>query len=170
MMRFNRGGLVAVWGGLIALAMIMVGACSTPTDRAGQTPSSPTGSATPPPPPATSPSPTPAGAELPRGGRKLFPTYRLVGYSGHPSAKGQGRLGIGKLEDRVVELEKRAKPYGKGRKVLPVLELITTTVHASPGKDGKYRSRTDDKIIAEHLRVARKYKGVLLLNIQPGQA
>ncbi|MGD7787677.1 hypothetical protein ACQCX2_05075 [Propionibacteriaceae bacterium Y1700] len=166
---------VGFLAGPLAGILLLVGGCSAadqPGEVSSSTPSGGTtaGPSSPSSPSSPSASPTPEGAELPRGGRELFPTYRLVGYSGHPYAKGQGRLGIGKLEDRVKEMEKRAKPYGKDRQVLPVLELITTTVHSKPGKDGKYRGRTEDKIIAEHLRVAREHKGILLLNIQPGQA
>lgn len=115
------------------------------------------------------PTPTPA-PELPRGGRTIFPEYRLFGYSGAPDAPGQGRLGIGDLDERVVEMEKRAKPYAKGRKIMPVMELIATTVHSSPGKDGMYRTRIDDAIIQEWLDEARKRDAMLLLNIQPGRA
>lgn len=118
---------------------------------------------------APTPTPTPA-PELPRGGRTIFPTYRLFGYSGAPGAEGQGRLGIGDLDDRVVEMEKRAQPYAKGRTVMPIMELIATTVHGSPGKDGMYRTRIDDAVIQEWLTTARKHKAMLLLNIQPGRA
>ncbi|GAA1393454.1 hypothetical protein [Luteococcus peritonei] len=120
---------------------------------------------------AASPTPTPTPQlELPRGGRTLFPSYRLFGYSGQPGAPGQGRLGIGDLDERVIEMEKRAAPYAKGRKIMPIMELIATTVHGSAGKDGMYRSRTDDAVIQEWLTVARKHKAMLLLNIQPGRS
>ena len=50
--------------------------------------------------------PTAAGpGELPRGGRTLFPRYRLVGYSGAPGSKAFGRLGVGDLDERVREIE-----------------------------------------------------------------
>lgn len=69
------------------------------------------------------------------------------------------------------EIEKRyAKPYGKGRPILPVMELIAVTALADPGSDGRYRNRTRSEIIEDHLRAARKAKAYLLLNIQPGQA
>lgn len=136
------------------------GQASTPADPA----SSPAASSSP------SPSPEPQVQELPRGGTKIFPDYRLMGYSGAPDAPGQGRLGIGDLNTRVVEMEKRGQPYAKGRKVMPVMELIATTVHASPGKDNKYRTRIDDKVIEQWLKVARKNKAMLLLNIQPGRS
>ncbi|GAA3609946.1 hypothetical protein GCM10022223_27530 [Kineosporia mesophila] len=112
----------------------------------------------------------PAARELPRGGTELFPHYRLVGYSGG-AAKSFGRLGIGDLQARVDEIEKLGRKYdGDGREPLPVLELITTVVQASPGKDKMYRARTRDAEIGRYLKVARKSKALLLLNIQPGRA
>ena len=114
--------------------------------------------------------PTTERATLPRGGREIFPTYRLVGYAGLTGSSTLGRLGTGPLEQRVREMERRASPYASGRKVMPVLEIIATIVHGSPGKDGKYRSRLSDKQIEVYLRVARKHKALLLLNIQPGRS
>jgi hypothetical protein len=112
----------------------------------------------------------PARAELPGGGREIFPRYRLVGYAGLTGAKTLGRLGTGPLDSRVVELEKRATPYAKGRQILPVLEVITTIVQGRAGRDGKYRIRiTDDQIRTYH-RAARKRKALLLLNLQPGRS
>ncbi len=141
----------------------------------GTASSSPSASATP------SPSATPGDSAsaaapdseqptLPRGGREIFPTYRLVGYAGLTGASTLGRLGTGPLEQRVREMERRARPYAAGRKVLPVLEIIATIVHGSAGKDGKYRSRLSDEQIEVYLRAARKHKALLLLDIQPGHA
>ena len=119
----------------------------------------------------TTPSPTPEPpAELPRGGREIFPRYRLFGYSGSPGAPGQGRLGIGDLDDRMVEMESRGKPFTGGRELLPVMELIAVTVHGVPGADGMYRTRVRDSVIEEWLAMAREHKAILLLNIQPGRA
>ncbi|HIT75072.1 MAG TPA: hypothetical protein IAA98_05755 [Candidatus Avipropionibacterium avicola] len=96
---------------------------------------------------------------------------RLVGYCGYPGARGQGRLGIGSLDDRVAEIEKRyANSYGKGRPILPTLELIATTVHPVSGRDGTFRTRTDPKIIERHVKAAEHHESYLLLNIQPGRA
>src|SRR5436190_20946574 len=62
----------------------------------------------------------PAQATLPRGGRQIFPHYRLVGYAGVTGASTLGRLGTGPLDQRVAEIERRAKPYAAGRQILPV--------------------------------------------------
>ncbi|MBP2415269.1 hypothetical protein ACFFOM_03185 [Microlunatus capsulatus] len=169
----------------LAAGLLLLGGCGAdggagPTPEpsastAGSTPSpastalpSPTPSGTPS--PSATPSPTPAALELPRGGRTVFPRYRLVGYAGLTGAPTLGRLGTGPLDQRVDELERRARPYRDGREVLPVLEVIATIVQADPGRDGTYRTRIGDDQIARYLRAARAHDALLLLNIQPGRA
>ncbi len=121
--------------------------------------------------PATKPSTAQTSqATLPRGGRELFPRYRLVGYAGVTGAPTLGRLGTGPLNQRVAEIERRAKPYAAGREILPVVEVIATVVQGSPGRDGKYRVRLSDAQIATYHKAARKHRAVLLLNIQPGRS
>jgi hypothetical protein len=137
-------------------------AASTPSGTATGTGTaapggSPTGTAT-------------AGIELPRGGRQLFPAYRLVGYAGSPGSPAFGRLGIGNIDDRVAEIEKLAPKYAAGRQVLPVLELIAVVAQHFPGKDGLYRVRVGDDVVGQYLAAARRHRAVLLLNIQPGRA
>jgi hypothetical protein len=119
--------------------------------------------------PGTPPKPKPT-ATLPRGGREVFPRYRLVGYAGLTGARALGRLGTGNLDQRVVEMERRAKPYAGGRQIMPVLEVITTIVQASPGRDHSYRVRLSDARIETYLNAARRHRAMLLLNIQPGRA
>ena len=109
-------------------------------------------------------------AQLPRGGRTIFPEHRLVGFAGYPGSRALGRLGVGDLDDRAREVEVVAKPSPADRTVLPVLELIATIVRSEPGRDGLYRTRASDRVIAAHLAAARKVKGILLLDIQPGRA
>ncbi|MFI7382870.1 hypothetical protein [Streptomyces sp. NPDC049813] len=119
-----------------------------------------------------SPTPTPTRRrpELPRGGRRLFPEHRLVGYCGLPGAKALGRLGTGDLDDRVTEIERRGRAYADGRTVLPVLELLAVVASSGAGPDGRYRSRTPAKTIRAFHETARAHKALLLLNIQPGRA
>ncbi|HET9649907.1 MAG TPA: hypothetical protein VFP34_16965 [Microlunatus sp.] len=161
---------------VLILISTLVGCGTTPplpaTSPAPPAPSGATSSASarsgPTPAPTTTPSA--ARAQLPRGGTKVFPRYRLVGYAGLTGAKTLGRLGTGPLDQRVAEIERRATPYAAGRQILPVVEVITTIVQGSPGRDGMYRVRLSDDKIETYLRVARKHKAVLLLNIQPGRA
>jgi len=145
-------------------ASITSAPAATPSASASPSGASPSPSS------SASAAPEADGVTLPRGGREIFPTYRLVGYAGLTGASTLGRLGTGPLDQRVRELERRARPYAAGRKVMPVLEIIATVVHGTPGRDGKYRSRATDKQIAVYLRAARKHKALLLLNIQPGRS
>ncbi|WP_306320337.1 MULTISPECIES: hypothetical protein [unclassified Streptomyces] len=117
-----------------------------------------------------SPRPTRRRPELPRGGRRVFPEHRLVGYCGLPGATALGRLGTGDLDDRVKELERRGRAYADGRRVLPVLELLATVANPTAGPDGTYRTRTPDETIRTFHEAARRHDALLLLNIQPGRA
>jgi hypothetical protein len=110
-----------------------------------------------------------AAKELPRGGRTLFPDYRLVGFCGTPGAPALGAL-QGNLTTVTKTLEAQAAHYAKGRKLLPVFELIAVVVQGWAGPDGKYRRRVDDSVVRDYLRAARQAKALLLLNIQPGQS
>ncbi|HEY4013904.1 MAG TPA: hypothetical protein VGM06_11245 [Polyangiaceae bacterium] len=112
------------------------------------------------------PAPAP---ELPRGGRTIFPDYRLVGFCGTPGAPALGEL-QGNLPAKAKELEAKAAAYGEDRKTMPVFELIAVVVQGWPGLDGKYRRRVDDSVVDAYLRAARASKALLLLNIQPGQS
>jgi hypothetical protein len=100
----------------------------------------------------------------------VFPRYRLVGYAGVTGAATLGRLGTGPLNERVAEIEHRAKPYAAGREVLPVVEVIATVVQASPGRDGRHRVRLTDGQIATYHKAAREHRAVMLLNLQPGRS
>ncbi len=196
----RRRGLASLVGALVLLAGPALTACSPSADTSGQdgtgapTPRGGTGSA--PPDPAspttfvpststtstsssstsststssTSTTTTPEPVELPRGGREIFPDHRLVGYSGAPGSPGLGRLGIGDLDERVVEMEERAQPYARGREIMPVLELIATVVHPVPGPDGTFRTHMDDDVVQDYLDAARRHDAILLLNIQPGRS
>ena len=113
---------------------------------------------------------SPKSPQLPGGGREVFPTYRLFGYSGYPGSQALGRLGIGDLNERMVELKAAAKPYAADRRIMPVMELIAVTAQTKPGTDGLYRARVKDSVVDEWLAMARKHDAMLLLNIQPGRS
>jgi len=167
-----------VVGGLAAL--LLLPACQSPaTTATSPTAGKPTLAASSPPAPSTTaaapstPPSTPAadrGAQLPRGGHTLFPEYRLVGFAGAPGAPALGRLGIGDLDERLRELEKRAATFGSDRQPQPVLELLTTIVQGSPGRDGKWRSRLPEATIQRYLDAARRHRAILLIGIQPGRS
>lgn len=165
--------------GMLAALLLAAGCTAAPNDESAHTPApdAPAASSaattaqpqTPTPTPAPTPEPPPP-PELPGGGRDLLPNYRLCGFVGHPHAPGQGRLGIGVLEERMVELHAACAPYATDRKIMPVMELIAVTVQPHAGADGMWRVRTDPAIIDHWLATARANNAMLLLNIQPGQA
>lgn len=165
--------LAAVVAGVLVLA-----GCSGPAQDSAEPAASPaasadsaTRSASPTPTPTPTATPTPTPLQLPGdGGRELLPSYRLCGFVGYPGASGQGRLGIGAVEDRMPELHEQCAPYAGDRTIMPVMELIAVTVMPFPGEDGMWRTRTDPAIIDHWLSVARDNDAMLLLNIQPGQA
>ncbi|MDQ3358740.1 MAG: hypothetical protein M3520_07800 [Actinomycetota bacterium] len=113
--------------------------------------------------------PTAEALELPRGGVEFFPRFRLFGYSGVPGAPGMGRMGIGDLDERVEEMQERGEEFAGDRELMPVLELIATVVHPTPGADGTYRTHVPESVVQDHLVAARRHDGILLLNIQPGR-
>jgi hypothetical protein len=148
-----------------ALAFVVIAAACSPA----LPPSAPL-APEPAPAPTAAPEPAPAPpSELPRGGRTLFPDYRLVGYCGTPGAPALGALD-GKLPEKAKAIEARAALYAGDRKILPVFELIAVVVQGSPGQDGKYRARVTNEVVDTYLREARQAKALLLLNIQPGQS
>ncbi|WP_439381025.1 hypothetical protein [Amycolatopsis lexingtonensis] len=93
----------------------------------------------------------------------------LVGFCGAPGSPALGRM-TGDLEAAGRELRRRIAAFPAGRPVTPVVELIATTVHRSPGADGMYRSRCAAETVRDYLDAARALNGLLLLNIQPGRA
>jgi hypothetical protein len=116
------------------------------------------------------PTPKPL-AQLPRGGRRIIPNYRVVAYYGAPQDPELGALGIGKPASAVKKLVKQAKGYQrKSRPVMPALELLAVVAASSPGEGGRYNLRQPDSVIRRYLNAARKAKALLILDIQPGRS
>jgi hypothetical protein len=112
-----------------------------------------------------------APPELPRGGRLVLPRHRVVAYYGAPQDPELGVLGETPPEEAARKLTRRAGEYARpGRPELPALELIATLAQSAPGEDGLHRLRQEAVTIRRHLRAARAIKGLLVLDIQPGQA
>ena len=119
----------------------------------------------------TRPQSADARAELPRGGRRLLPDFRIVAYYGAPQDAQLGALGIGTPAQAVARLERQARPYArKGRPVLPALELIAVIAHGESGATGRYSLRQRDAVIRRYLKAARRAKALLVLDIQPGRS
>jgi hypothetical protein len=117
------------------------------------------------------PAPTttlPPPPELPRGGRQLFPRYRVVGFYGMQNLD---VLGAGPPDVVAQRLLRVARPYATpGHPVMPMFELIATVAHPFPTPSGLYRTRQEDEIVQRYLKAVRRIKGVLVLDVQPGRA
>jgi hypothetical protein len=106
---------------------------------------------------------------LPRGGRHIFPRFRVVAYYGVPGNPELGVLGAGTPEQIAAAVERQAAQYaGYGRPVLPAMELIATVAQAAPGPDGDYSAPIPAGSIRTYLRVAHEHQMLLILDIQPG--
>ena len=150
---FRRRRLLAAFVGAIAL-ILLVRACSAVVGGGG-------GEA----------SEAASAPELPRGGRVLLPRHRIVAYYGAPQDPELGVLGETSPEVAARRLAQRTGDYARpGRPALPALELISTLAQSAPGNDGLHRLRQSSETIRRHLRAARAIKGLLVLDVQPGQA
>jgi hypothetical protein len=109
--------------------------------------------------------------ELPRGGRRIFPDFRVVAFYGAPQSHDLGALGIGSPDQAAAKLARQARPYvKKTRPVLLAFELLADVANRDPGTDGMYRTRQPPSIIRRYLLAARRHKALLVLDIQPGHA
>jgi hypothetical protein len=110
-------------------------------------------------------------AELPLGGRTIFPKYRVVAFYGAPQSHALGALGIGSPDHAARRLAKQAAPYAKKRRpVMLAFELLADVANHDPGNDGLYRTRQPPSVIQRYLDAARRAKALLILDIQPGHA
>jgi hypothetical protein len=108
---------------------------------------------------------------LPRGGRRIFPHYRVVAFYGAPQSHELGALGIGSPDAAARRLVRQARPYARRtRPVLPAFELLAAVANRDGGEDGMYRTRQSNAMIRRYLRAARRAKALLVLDIQPGHA
>jgi hypothetical protein len=109
-------------------------------------------------------------AQLPGGGRRLFPDRRVVAFYGNPRDDELGALGIGTPAQAGRRLVRQARPYDrKTRRVLPAMELVSTVATAAPGPSGLYRDHLAFSTIRKYLKAARRVDALLVLDVQPGR-
>jgi hypothetical protein len=109
----------------------------------------------------------PPPPELPRGGRRLFPRYTVVGFYG---MQGLDVLGAGEPEAVAQRLLQVARAYARpGHPVMPMFELIATVAHPFPTPSGLYRTHQEDEIVDQYLKAVRAIDGLLVLDVQPGR-
>jgi hypothetical protein len=120
---------------------------------------------------ASSAEPRATPAELPLGGRRIFPDYRIVAYYGAPQSHDLGALGIGSPDHAARRLATQAELYArKTRPVMLAFELLADVANRDPGPDGMYRTRQPNAVVRRYLNAARRAKALLVLDIQPGHA
>jgi hypothetical protein len=109
--------------------------------------------------------------DLPRGGRTIFPRFRVVAFYGAPQDPQLGELGIGTPAQAARRLLRQARPNARaGRPILPALELIAVVAAGAPGAGGRYSMRQPDAVISRYLAAARRIHALLVLDIQPGRS
>ncbi len=112
----------------------------------------------------------PAPAQLPRGGQRILPTYRVVAYYGAAGTPALGILGKGSPDAAAAAIERQASAYeGYGRPVQPAMELLATVAQRAPGADGGYSLPVPASAIARYLAAAHRHRMLLILDIQPGR-
>jgi hypothetical protein len=110
-------------------------------------------------------------AELPGGGRRIFPGRVLVAYYGTANTASLGVLGEDSPDDITERLRRAAQPYARpDREVQIVYELIASVAQASPGSDGDYSSFVRDADVRRYVRAARRNDALLVLDLQPGRS
>ncbi|GGF18109.1 hypothetical protein [Williamsia phyllosphaerae] len=160
MRRWDQRSVLVV---LVVTIALLAGACGTSPSR----PNSADGLT------SSSPSASPVAArpvELPRGGRTVFPRFRMVALYGAADGGGLGALGLGTPDQAARRLDQQADTYARpDRPVLPVMELIVTIADPSPGPDGCFAHATDIDDGWRYLRAARAHRQMLVLDVQPGR-
>lgn len=109
-------------------------------------------------------------AELPLGGRTIFPQYRVVAYYGTAGNAALGVLGEASPDRIVPRLRAAAGKFGtRDRRVQPAFELIASVAQAGPGGDGDYSQMIDLAEIERYVDAARRHKILVILDLQPGR-
>src|SRR5690348_6170176 len=139
--------IAALVGGALALALVVFTVMQlTGSNAAEPVAKKPDGKAA-----QATPTPKPP-PELPRGGRRILPDYRVVAYYGAPQDDELGALGIGSPASAAKKLNHQAKGYiRKTRPVMPAMELIAVVAAAAPGDGGRYNLRQPDSVIRRYL-------------------
>jgi hypothetical protein len=155
--RRRRATAAGALGAFVLVAFLVLRSCATqPGETASAVPAIATAA--------------PKHAQLPGGGRTIFPKRRVVAFYGAPQNDRLGILGIGSPDHAAAKLKRVARAYERRtRPVLRAFELISTIANADPGDDGLYRTHQSAATIDRYLAAARRAKALLLLDVQPGR-
>jgi hypothetical protein len=121
--------------------------------------------------PATTAKARPGRSQLPLGGRRIFPRYRLVAYYGTAGTGALGVLGERSPAQATRQLRRVARGYADGRRRVQITyELIATVADSVPGDDGDYSHFVDEADVRAYVRAARRHRAYLVLDLQPGRS
>ena len=111
-------------------------------------------------------------AQLPGGGRVLFPGHLLVALYGHPGAPALGVLGQQGLQASITRARKVAAAYQllSSARVIPAFEIIATIAETHPGQDGGYSYESSVASLRPWVRRATAAGFYVILDLQPGRA
>lgn len=103
----------------------------------------------------------------------LLPAKRIVAFYGNPLSKRMGVLGEYPTDQMLAKLDHEVKRWEEAdstHPVQPALHLIVSVAQGAPGKDGKYRQRSDPDLIEKVYGWAQKAQAILFLDVQVGQS
>ena len=121
-------------------------------------------------PPRTTTPPQPAALQLPRGGRQIFPAYRVVAYYGGPDGPALGALGSADPDTIAARIAGTATQYAPfGRHIQPAMELIATVARPCGAAYPTCSGAIPHEAIQRYLDAAHRHKLLLILDFQPGR-
>ena len=103
----------------------------------------------------------------------ILPSHRIVAFYGNPLSKRMGILGEIPYDQMLARLASTAAQWraaDPGTPVVPALHLIVSVAQGQPGKDGKYRQRSDPDLIEKIYGMAHSRGYLTILDIQAGKS
>ena len=99
----------------------------------------------------------------------LLPRHRVIAFYGNPLSRRMGILGELDPEPMLAKLDREVAAWraaDPSTPVLPALHLVATVAQGSAGRDGKWRTRMNDSLIAKVIRWADTRNALVFLDIQ----
>jgi len=99
----------------------------------------------------------------------LLPRHRVIAFYGNPLSRRMGILGELDPEPMLAKLDLEVAAWraaDPSTPVLPALHLVATVAQGSAGRDGKWRTRMNDSLIAKVIRWADTRNALIFLDIQ----
>jgi hypothetical protein len=157
--------------GFVVFALAACSSADGPEDAAAPSPAAVARASATPVASATADAAPPAAkpVQLPLGGRKLFPAYRVVAYYGTAGSGTLGVLGEAGPDTMLPKLRAAARGFAGGRKVQVAYELIASVAQAGPGPAGDYSKMIPLAKIQQYVDQARRHQVLVILDLQPGR-